>query len=200
MAIPPRLTLVRRLLLTSALALLMTGCAGGLGAPSLSAPLTPTPTATSHPKTHPATSLNLNLGSEYGRMTPSDATIACSANDGTVVVRGSVDGALVTVRLSNLRKRQHIQVSPPIGGYSDQVTVSVPAASPSQALSYVVGFAGGTYQGIGTIDVSKHGNSGTLNVSAPSPVGQEPLIQSGIDGLLTVGGNGMSLIGTWKCS
>ncbi|MGA8426263.1 MAG: hypothetical protein WB801_01565 [Candidatus Dormiibacterota bacterium] len=199
MAIPTRLIQVSCLLFTSALALLMAGCAGGLGVPSLSAPSTPTPTATIP---HPATSLNLTLGSESGSMTPTDATVACSANDSTVVVRGSVDGALVTVRLSDLRKRQHIQVPPPVGGYSDQVTVSVPGASPSQALSYVVGRAGAVYQGVGTIDVSKGGNSGTLNVSAPSPIGQEPLAQwsAAVDGIsFPSGGNSMSLGGTWEC-
>lgn len=195
---PIRLIQVSCLLLASALGLLVAGCGGGLGGPSLSAPATPTPTARTHPKTQPATSLNVTTDLEQGSLTPRDATVACSANDGTVVVRGSVQGAPVTVRLSDLRKRQHLLVPPPLGRYSDRVTVTVAGASPSQPLSYVVGFADGAYQGEGTIDVSKHGNSGTLGVSAPSPVGQEPLIQSsGIS--VTIGGNGMSLTGTWKC-
>jgi hypothetical protein len=51
---------------------------------------------------------------------------------------------------------------------------------------------------VGTIDVNKHGTGGTLEVSASSPVGQEPLIQSsGIS--VTTGANNMSLDGSWKC-
>jgi hypothetical protein len=197
MASPIRLIQVSCLLLASALGLLMAGCAGGLGAPSLSAPATPTPRT--HPKAQPTTSLNVNLGPEYENLTPRDATVACSANDGTVVVRGSVQGALVTIRLSNLRKHQNLLVPPAVGRYSDRVTVTVASASPSQPLSYVVGFADGAYQGVGTIDVSKRGNSGTLNVSTPSPVGQEPVIQSSGIFSVTVGVDNMSLAGNWEC-
>lgn len=198
MASPIRMIQVSCLLLASALGLLVAGCAGGLGAPSLSAPATPTPTARAHPKSRPTTSLNVNLGAEYGNLTPRDATVACSANDGTVVVRGSVQGARVTIRLNNLRKHQHLLVPPAVGRYSDRVTVTVASASPSQPLSYVVGFADGAYQGVGTIDVGKRGNSGTLNVSTPSPLGQEPVIQSsGIT--VTVGVDSLSLAGNWEC-
>jgi hypothetical protein len=115
-----------------------------------------------------------------------------------VVVRGSFQGHLVTIRLSGLRRGQRLEVPPSLGRYSDRVTVTVSGASATQPLTYLVGFTNGTYQGVGTIDVSKHGTSGTLQVSVPAPVGQEPLIESsGI--AVTIGANSMSLDGTWKC-
>jgi hypothetical protein len=198
MAIPSRLIPVTGLSLVSVLGLLVAGCAGGLGAPSLSAPAAPSPTASSHHKAPPTTALNLLLGSQFGSLTARDATVACSADDSTVVVRGTVNGEVVAVHLSGLRSGQHLSVPPPIGGYTDRVRVTVSGASATQSLTYVVGFTEGAYQGVGTIDVSKHGTSGTLNVSAPAPVGQAPLIQgSGL--FVTVGANAMSLDGDWKC-
>lgn len=114
------------------------------------------------------------------------------------MVRGSVSGESVTVLLSGLRGGQHLAVPPPVGGYTDRVTVAVSGASPTPSSRYVVGFADGAYQGVGSIDVSKHGSSGTLMVSAPAPEGQGLEIQGqGLEA--TMGGNGMSIGGTWRC-
>ena len=198
MAIPLRLTHVTCLIVASALGLLVAGCAEGLGAPSLSGPAAHSPTASRHHKAQPATALDLNWGSQAGRLTPRDATLTCSAKDKSVELRGSVVGELVTVRLIGLRSGQQLAVPPPVGGYADRVTVTVSGANPTQSLTYVVGFTDGNYQGVGNIDVGKHGTSGTLNVSVPSPVGQAPQIQA--TGLfLNTGLNRMSLSGTWKC-
>lgn len=198
MAIPLRLTHVTCLILASALGLLVAGCAGGLGAPSLSGPATHSPTPSSHHQAQPATALDLNWGSRAGRLTPRDATLTCSAKDRTVELRGSVVGELVSVRLNGLRSGQHLAVPPPVGGYTDRVTVTVYGARQTQSLTYVVGFTDGNYQGVGSIDVGKHGTSGTINVSVPSPVGQAPQVQA--TGLFYNSGlNGMSLSGTWRC-
>ncbi|MFZ0996398.1 MAG: hypothetical protein WAO09_10555 [Candidatus Dormiibacterota bacterium] len=198
MVLPFRLVQVACLIFAATLGLLVTGCAGDLGAPSLSAPAAPSPTASSHHQAHSNTALHLLLGFQYGSLTPRNASVTCGANDSKVVVRGSVQRHFVTVRLSGLHKGQQLSVPPPLGGYIDRVTVTVSGASPTQSLTYIVGFTDGTYQGVGTIDVSKHGTSGTINISAPSPVGQEPLLQ-GAGLYVTTGANGMSLDGTWRC-
>ena len=201
MAIPLRLIQASCLILAAALGLLTAGCAGEFGAPSLSAPAAPSPTPAAHHKSHPTTALDLLLGSQFGILTPRDAALTCGTKDRTVVVRGSVQGHRVTVRLSGLRGGQHLAVPPPVGGYDDLVTVVVAGASPTQSftLTYVVGFIDGAYQGVGSIDVSKRGTSGRISVSAPSPVGEAPQIQ--VQGLydVTAGVNGMSLDGAWRC-
>jgi hypothetical protein len=115
-----------------------------------------------------------------------------------VVVTGSLQGTTVMVRMTGLVKRQHLDVPPPVGGFHDTVTVTVSGASLSQPLTYLVGYADGTYEGIGTLDVGKHGNSGKIGVSAPAPEGQAPSIQSSGESV-TSGGNGVSVIGTWRC-
>jgi hypothetical protein len=200
MPTPDRLIQVLCLALASSLGMLVAGCSGSLGAPSLTAPAAPSPTASSSHKSHTTTALDLLFGSQFESLTPRDATVRCSAKDSTVVVRGSVVGDDVTIRLSGLREGQHLNVPPTLGGYTDRVTVTVAGAKPTESLTltYLVGFTKGTYQGVGTIDVGKSGTRGTLRVSAPSPVGQPPSIQgSGI--YVTIGANSMSLDGTWKC-
>jgi hypothetical protein len=198
MTSPIRVGQLGSVVLALALGLVVAGCSSGLGSPSLSAPATSSPKPTPTHKAPVTTSLQVLLFPKYGRLNPANSTVSCSAHDSTVVVGGLVQGTKVTIRLTGLRKRQHILIPPPVGSYSDRVTVTVSGASPSNSLTYVVGFASGTYQGEGTLEVNKRGTSGKLSVSAPAPEGQAPSIQSsGI--ATTIGGNGLGLTGTWRC-
>jgi hypothetical protein len=181
-----------------ALGLVLAGCASGLGGPSLSAPASSSPTPTPTHKARLTTSLQVNLGPKFGQLTSANSTVSCSAHDSTAVVRGLVQGTPVTIRLTGLRRSQHLQVPPPVGGYADRVTVTESGSTPSQALTYVVGFADGAYQGTGTLVVSKQGSSGTVQVSSPAPVGQPPSVQASGDSIM-IGASALGLYGTWRC-
>ncbi|MGH7609734.1 MAG: hypothetical protein ACREOD_07370 [Candidatus Dormibacteria bacterium] len=185
----------------------LTAALGALGCGVLMASCNLGPTGSPNPAPHPSapsshrsgklrTALDLYLPVGVGRLTAGNATVACGPGDRSVTVKGSIQGSQVTVRLTHLHPGQKLMVPPPVGTYADAVTVT--SSSPSPALTWAVGNVAGTYQGVGSLDVSKRGNSGSINVSAASPEGQSPSLQFQ-SGNLTEGGNGMGFSGTWFC-
>ena len=180
-------------LLAVGVGLLATGCSLAPGL-SPSSPSQRTPGVAARPKSHVTTALTVSIGSLplVYQLSTKDAIVSCGIGDHSVVVKGSVQGTAVTVRITGVHRHQQLDVPPAVGSLHDSVTVNTAGGDQGQPLTYVVGYTDGAYQGVGTIGVGKVGNSGTVAVTAAAPQGQEPSPSF-------IGANAMFLGGTWRC-
>ncbi|MHB1525530.1 MAG: hypothetical protein ACYCZN_04515 [Candidatus Dormibacteria bacterium] len=142
----------------------------------------------------------MNVGTPVanGTLAAPPAQITCTDHDRTVTIAGTVQGVSLTIKLTHVTPGQHLSVPPTNGGFSDLVTMTTAGAGPAQSLAYVAGDQGGTYQGVGTLTVNKHGSGGQISLNFGSPVGQAPSVQAS-GGVTLFGANEGSVFGTWQC-
>lgn len=180
-------------------AIMVTGCSL-VPAPTIGVKVHPraTPPRRYSPFPQGTNSFAINAPNVFGLLSGGSARVSCSQGGHTVEVSGTVQGASVAIKLTNLRPRQNLSDPPVVGGFSDLVTMRVTEVGSPHPLRYLAGSQDGTYQGVGTLTVDKTGRGGTVSISFGPPIGQNPTSQSS-GNETTTGLNDGGISGTWRC-